>query len=85
MVDSIILGEHDQIEQQLSGGQLSIDATAVASMIVTQECRRFVMSEHLDGVGRGRRCTDLDGGARCDRCGEGLTVVIRQKQEMARA
>lgn len=85
MVDSIILAENDRVEQQLSSGQLSIDATAVASMIVSRECRRLVMSEYLDGVGRGRRCTDLDDGARCDRCGEGLTVVMRQKQEMARA
>jgi len=77
MVDSIILAENDRVEQQLSSGQLSINATAVASIIVSRECRRLVMSEYLDGVGRGYRCTDLDDGARCDRCGEGLTVVMR--------
>lgn len=53
-------------------------------MIVLREYRRLVISEYLDGVKRGQRCTDLDDGARCDRCGEGLTVVMRQKQEIAR-
>ena len=82
VVDSIILVDTMQVSQRLQQGQYSIDQAAVADFITTDQCRRWVMSEYLDGVGSGQRCGATEGGQRCDRCGEGISVL--QQQERAR-
>lgn len=84
VVDSVILVDTDAVQDQRQQGQYSIDQAAIADFVTTSQCRRFVMSEYLDGVGQGRRCASVDGGQRCDRCGEGISVLVTQEGAIAR-
>jgi len=68
-VDSIVLVEEGWVERTADRLR-KVDESAMAAFILSNGCRRAVMSGYLDG--RAVECGELDG-ARCDGCGEGVT------------
>jgi Helicase conserved C-terminal domain len=84
VVDSIILVEENSVERRLRQNTLSLDASAMATFITTAHCRRRVMTDYLDGPDLTQSCADITGGARCDRCGEGLVELEASERQAAR-
>jgi len=63
---------------------MTVDKSAMAAFIMSQQCRRGVMSEYLDGFDRRVSCEDLVDGACCDRCGEGLSELQSRARQAVR-
>ena len=83
VVDSIVVVEEGSVERRLQQGVSGVDESAMAEFLVGRGCRRQMMSAYLDG-GEGTPCPAVEGGARCDRCGDGLTELQeRGRQEAA--
>ena len=82
-VDLVVLVDTQQVRERLDQGSYALDRAAVADFVSTSQCRRWVLSEYLDGVGQGQRCQQVDQGAFCDRCGEGVSALMQQQHERA--
>lgn len=71
IVDSLILVTQGAAEIRLQRRHLSVEAEVMARFIQGATCRRYIMSEYLDGPVLARSCLDDPEWVRCDRCGEG--------------
>lgn len=85
MVDSVILVDRHKVQLEKKHGHLRSDTLAMITMVLSSDCRRWVMSEYLDGPALAQRCGDLTHGARCDRCGEGLSALMDHRRALADA
>lgn len=74
VVDSFVVIEERWVEDKMAmeRASMSVDEMAMGSFLTSVRCRRAVMSRYLDGTATS--CSDIPGGARCDRCGEGVTA-----------
>jgi hypothetical protein len=81
-VDSLILVTQQAAEIRLQRRHLSVEAEVMAKFINSATCRRYVMSEYLDGPVMARSCFDDPEWVRCDRCGEGeYEMRVRTQQD----
>ena len=71
-VDSIVLVEERSVGATMGRPMLGVDTSAMGTFITTGGCRRQMMSGYLHGPELARSCAEVAGGARCDRCGEGV-------------
>jgi superfamily II DNA helicase RecQ len=70
VVDSVILVRHGEVEATLAKNADNINVSAIRFFIVSSSCRQLLISRYIDRVGVS--CSNLEGSARCDRCGDGL-------------
>jgi superfamily II DNA helicase RecQ len=77
-VDSVILVEHGEVERTLSEKGDDIDVQAMGVFIVGSGCRRLLMSRYLDRTGMS--CSDVEGSAGCDRCGDGIRQWLDEQE-----
>jgi len=80
VVDSMILVPLKKAEWKLQQGGLSMEAEVMAKFVTSTTCRRWVMSEYLDGPRLARSCLDDPAWIRCDRCGEGQHEIRLRTQ-----
>jgi superfamily II DNA helicase RecQ len=83
IVRSIILVEEQSVEAKIQRGDMFLDQSAMAQFVTTRQCRRYMMSEYLDGPELAIVCEDLAGCARCDCCGEGVVEVQASARQYA--
>lgn len=82
VVDSVILVGHGEVEETLAKNADNIDVSAIGFFIIGSGCRRLLMSRYMDRVGVS--CSDLEGSAGCDRCGDGLRPWLDEQQRHGR-
>jgi superfamily II DNA helicase RecQ len=83
VVDSFVVIEERWVEDKMAmeRASMSVDEMAMGSFLTSVRCRRAVMSRYLDGTATS--CSDIPGGARCDRCGEGVTAWQEWEQKIS--
>lgn len=81
-VDSVIMAEEGKAERVLASGKGGLDEKMICEFVTTRDCRRRVMSLYLDN--REMECSNDASMARCDWCGERLTVLERSYVRAAR-
>lgn len=82
VVDSVILVGHGEVEQTLAVQPDNIDVSAMGLFIVGSGCRRLLMSRYMDWIRVS--CSDLEGAAGCDRCGDGVRPWLDEQQRHGR-
>ncbi|UPX19130.1 uncharacterized protein EKO05_0009402 [Ascochyta rabiei] len=81
-VDSVILVGHSKVEQTLAVQPDNINVLAIGLFIVGSGCWRLLMSWYMDRIGVS--CSDLEGAAGCDRCGDGVRPWLDEQQRHGR-
>ena len=81
-VDSVIMAEDGKAEKMLATKKGGLDEKMIWEFVTTKDCRRRVMSLYLDD--REVECGSDARMARCDKCGEGLTVLERDYTRAAK-
>jgi hypothetical protein len=75
--------EEGKAERQSAGGKGGgVDKSMIRDFITTRGCRRRVIGLYLDN--KEVECRHDASLARCDRCGEGVTVLERDYTRVAR-
>jgi hypothetical protein len=78
----MIVEEGKAKRQSISGKGSSINESIIRDFVTTRGCRRRVIGLYLDN--KEIECRDDASLARCDRCGEGVTVLERDYTRVAR-
>jgi hypothetical protein len=56
------------LRKMLQDGGIPHDEAAMIQMILTEGCRRLIISKFMDGEDNKVECIDLEGAVPCDRC-----------------
>jgi hypothetical protein len=82
VVDSVILVEHSEVERTLAEKGDDMDVQAMGVFIISNSCRRLLMSQYLGQAGVS--CGDVEPPAGCDRCGDGTRQRLDEEESSSR-